>query len=74
VSSEVRSIDGDHGVVTGSRRNISVAVGAEIHLRGLIRLQKPDLELAEFLRIEHHVLPKRTQTTNNSAAAQPAAT
>jgi hypothetical protein len=71
---EVGRIDGDHRIVAGSGLYVTVAVGAEVRLRGLIWLQETDLDLAELLGIEHHALPNRTQNNRTNAAMQPAAT
>jgi hypothetical protein len=47
VAAKVGSVDRHHGVVAGARRNIAVAVGAEVVLVRLVGLQEPYFHFAE---------------------------
>jgi len=60
--------------MTGAGADVAVAVGTQVRFGGLIRLQKPHLNLAERFGIVHQPNPKTTHSINNTLAKQAAPT
>ena len=71
---EVGRFLGYDGVVAGTGRDISVAVRTEIHLVGLVGLQKPHLDFAKRFWVVHQANPNRTHTSSSTLAKQAAPT
>lgn len=61
MASQVGCLFGYDGVVSGAAHDVSVAVGAEVHLGGLIRLQEADFNLAIGLWIIHCGAPPSSE-------------
>lgn len=73
VASQVRGIEGDHHHMPCSLWDVAVAAGAQVGLRGLIRLNGSDLDLdmVECGVIDH---PSSAQTSAAMQMANAAAT
>lgn len=63
----------DH-IVAGAGWNVTIAVRTKVGLVGLVGLKEAHLNLAELIRVKHQADPRRTHSSNPSAARQPAAT